>query len=251
MSLNIQVNGNYSKIASGNRIQTAADDPAGLAISEKLNSQIKGDQQAIQNIESSQDLLKTADGSLNSILDDLGRVRELAVQAGNGTYSSDDRSIIQDEINSLFENIQNNVQNTEFNTKKLIDGSFTDQQLGVGANGQGTTMTLQDASLEALGLENFTVENGNFNLDDIDNAIAQVTESLSEIGASSNGLESNLNNTRVSEINQQSAQSTLADTDIAKAVMELNKQNILDRYQIMIQDKQTEQKEQQTLGLLI
>lgn len=249
MSLKIQAYDVYSKIASGNRINSAADDPAGLAISEKLNSQIKGDQKAIQNIESSQDLLKVADGALDSIQQDLGRIRELAVQAGNGAYSSDERSIIQNEINSLFSNIQNNVQNTEFNTKKLVDGSFTNQQLGVGANGQGTTMTLQDASLEALGLDGFSVE-GDFSLETIDSAIQRVSESRSQIGASSNGLEANLNNTRVSELNQQSAQSTIADLDIAKAVMELNKQNALNQYKMAIQEKQAEQQEQQ-LGLLI
>ena len=248
--MKIQAYDAYSQIASGNRINTASKDPAGLAISEKLNSQIKGDQKGIQNIESSQDLLKVADGSLNSILDDLGRIRELAVQAGNGAYSSDDKSIIQNEINSLFENIQNNVQNTEFNTKKLIDGSFTDQQLGVGANGQGTTMTLEDSGLEALGLEGFSVT-GNFDISDIDDAISKVTTSLSEIGAKSNGLEANLNNTRVSELNQTAAKSSIADLDIAKAITNLNKQNVLDQYKNAMQNKKAEQQEQQQLGLLI
>ncbi len=247
--MKIQAYDAYSQIASGNRLTSAAKDPAGLAISEKLNSQIKGDQKGIQNIESSQDLLKVADGSLNSILDDLGRVRELAVQAGNGAYSSDEKSIIQNEINSLFKNIQSNVQNTEFNTKKLIDGSFTDQQLGVGANGQGTQMTLQDSGLDALGLKGFSVK-GDFKISDIDKAISKVTTSLSEIGAQSNGLESNLNNTRVSEINQQSAQSSIADLDIAKAIMNLNKQNVLDQYKNAMQTKKAEQQQQQ-LGLLI
>lgn len=249
ITLKIQAYDVYSKIASGSRINSAADDPAGLAISEQLNSQVKGDQQAISNIESSQDLLKTADGSLNSILDDLGRVRELAVQAGNGVLTDQDRTVIQNEINSLFDNIQSNVQNTEFNTKKLIDGSFTEQQLGVGANGQGTPMTLQDQSLQALGLDGFSVE-GNFDIEDIDNAISQVTESLSEIGAKTNGLEANVNNTRVSELNQASAQSTIQDLDIAKAVMELRKQQSLDQYKLAIQNKQAEQQENQ-LGLLI
>lgn len=247
--MKIQAYDVYSKIASGSRINSAADDPAGLAISEKLNSQIKGDQKAIQNIESSQDLLNTAGGSLDTVLNDLQRIRELAVQANNGLLTDDDRSFIQDEINGLFNSIQNNVQNTEFNTKKLIDGSFTAQQLGVGANGQGTSMTLQDASLEALGLDGFSVQ-GDFKISDIDNAIGKVSESLSEIGAKTNGLESNLNSTRISEFNQTSARSTIADEDIAKAVIELNKQNSLNQYKLLLQNKQAEQ-EQQKIGLLI
>jgi len=247
ISLKIQAYDVYSKIASGNRINSASDDPAGLAISEKLESQINGDQKAIQNIESSQDLLKTADGSLNSILDDLGRVRELTVQAGNGIYTDEDRAVIQNEINNLFENIQSNVQNTTFNTKKLIDGSFTEQQLGVGANGQGTQMTLRDASIEALGLDNFSVEDG---VSKIDDAISAVTESLSEVGAKTNGLESNLNNTRISEINQTASQSGIEDLDIAKAVMEMKKQTALNHYKTLLLNKQAEQEESK-LGFLI
>lgn len=107
----------YSQIVSGNRIYSASKDPAGLVISEKLMSQIKGNKKGIQNINSSQNLLKIADSSLNNILEELRRTRELAVQAGNGTYFADGKSIIQNEINCLFKNIQSNIQNTTFNTK--------------------------------------------------------------------------------------------------------------------------------------
>lgn len=247
--MKIQAYDAYSQIASGNRITSAGKDPAGLAISEKLNSQIKGDEKAIQNIESSQDLLKTADGSLESINNDLQRVRELAVQAQNGILTDGDRSIIQDEIQNLFSNIQKTAQNTEFNTMKLLDGSFTDKNLGAGANGQGTTMTIQNTSLETLGLDNFSVE-GDFSLDTIDQAIERVSASRSEIGATTNGLESNLNNTRNSAINQAAARSTIADTDIAESVMELNKQRILQQYQTLMQQKQQEQEENK-LGILL
>lgn len=249
ISLKIQAYDAYAQISSGNRITSASKDPAGLAISEKLNSQIKGDEQAVENIESSRDLLNTAEGSLDSISNDLQRVRELTVQASNGMLTADDKSFIQDEINGLLDNIKNSAQNTEFNGIKLLDGSFEDKNLGVGANGQGTTMSIENTSLETLGLENFSVE-GKFSVDTVNQAISKVNASRSEIGANVNGLESNLNNTTNSAVNQTAARSTLADTDIAKAVMELNKEKVLSQYQNLIQNKQAEN-EENTLGLFI
>lgn len=243
------VNNAYSQIASGNRINSASSDPAGLAISEKLNSQIKGNHQGTKNIEISQNLLQTAEGSLQNIQNDLGRIRELSVQASNGIYTDDDKKAIQSEISNLLNNIKDNVANTEFNKIKLLDGSFSDKTLGVGANGQGTTMSIENTSLQSLGIENFNVE-GDFNIDDIDQAINKVSDSLSKIGAKTNGLETNLNNTRVSELSQTTAKSTLADLDIAKAIIDLNKQRSLDQYKLILQKKQNETAEQK-LGLLI
>lgn len=242
--------GVYSQIASGNRITSAAQDPAGLAISEKLQSQISGDNKAIDNIASSQNLLNTADGALENIQGDLGRIRELAVQANNGIYTADDRKNIQFEIDSLLENIQTSTKNTEFNTMKLLDGSFSDKNLGAGANGQGTTMSIQNTSLESLGLSEFSVVDGEVNLDAIDNAISKVSESRSNIGAKTNGLQSRLNNTQVSEYNQSAAKSTIADIDIAKAVMDLNKEKSLNQYKILLQQRQMET-EQEKLGILL
>ena len=243
------VNSAYSQIASGNRINSASNDPAALAISEKLNSQIKGKQQAIKNIETSQDLLKTAGGSLQNIQSDLGRIRELSIQSSNGIYTKDDKKAIQMEINSLLNNIKDSVKNTEFNKIKLLDGSFYDKTLGVGANGQGSIMSIENVSLQSLGIENFNIEN-NFNIDDIDQAINKISKSLSKIGARTNGLNSNLNNTRVSEFNQTNAKSTLADLDIAKAIIDLNKQKSLDQYKLILQKKQSETAKQK-LGFLI
>lgn len=239
----------YAKIASGNRINSAADDPAGLAISEKLNSQIKGDQKAIQNIGSSVDLLNTAEGALDGITSDLGRIRELTVQAGNGILTDDDKSIIQNEINELLSNIQTQVKNTSFNTQQLIDGSFSDKNLGVGANGQGTTMTLKDMGLEAIGMKNFSASQAD-SLKVVDEALAKVTEERAKIGASTNGLEAKANYTRVSEYNQSAARSNVQDLDIAKAVMELNKNKVMESYKSLLLNKKAEQ-EQSKLGLLI
>lgn len=247
--MKIQAYDTYSQIATGNRITSASKDPAGLAISEKLNSQIKGETQGVKNLESSNDLLQTADGALNNIQNDLGRVRELAVQASNGILTDADKSIIQQEISSIFEGIKSNAQNTEFNSMKLLDGSFSDMNLGAGSNGQGTTMSIENTSLESLGLDGFSVQ-GNFSIDTIDQAIEKVSEARSDLGAKSNGFESNIRNTNNSIINQTASRSSIQDTDIAKASMELNKQKALSTYQNMIQKMQMEQ-EENNIGFLI
>lgn len=243
--ITLKIGANYAQIASGSQLTTAAQNPAGISIAETLKSQVKGDQQGIQNIESSTDLLKTADGAYSSILNDLGRVRELAVQSQNGTMTADDRAIINNEISSLFDNIQSTAQNTSFNTKKLLDGSFSNQQMGVGANGQGQTMSLQDASLSTIG-----IDPNNFTLDDIDSAIETVSEARSQVGAQTNGLESNLSNTHYSLFNQEQSRSTVEDADMAKAIMDLKKQTVLNQYKNLVEMKKAEKEEGQ-LGLLL
>jgi len=249
MILKIQGSDIYKQIASGNRLTSASKDPSGLAISEKLTSQINGDDKAIDNIASSQNLLNTADGALNGISDNLQRVRELAVQASSGIMTDSDKSIIQSEIDEIFNQINNTAQNTEFNTMKLLDGSFENKNLGANNQGQGTIMKLENSSLEGLGLEGFSVE-GDFDIGTIDAALSKVQESRSEIGAKNNGFESQMRQTEVSRENLSAGRSTIADIDIAKAVMDLNKEKVLSQYQIAIQNKAAEQKEHQ-LGLFI
>lgn len=239
----------YAQIASGKRINTAADDAAGLAISEQLNSQVKGDQKAIQNIESSVDLLNTAESALGGISDNLGQIQELTIQAQNGILTDDDKSAIQSQVNQLLSNIQDQVKNTTFNTQTLIDGSFSDKNLGVGANGQGTQMTLKDTGLEAIGMDGFKVTDADA-LSTVRDAMNTVNENRSSIGASTNGLEANLNRTRVSEYNQTAAKSSIQDMDIAQALVDLNKEKITKQYQYAIQNMQAEQ-ENNKLGLLI
>lgn len=247
--MKIQDSDIYKQIASGNRLTSASKDPAGTAISEKLTSQIKGSDQAIDNIASSQNLLQTADGALNGISEDLQRVRELAVQASSGIMTDSDKSIIQGEIDEIFKQINTSAQNTEFNTMKLLDGSFENKTLGANNQGQGTIMNLENSSLQGLGLEGFSVE-GDFDIGTIDQALSKVQESRSEIGAKSNGFESQIRQTEISRDNLEAGRSTIADMDIAKAVMDLNKEKVLNQYQMAIQNKQVEQEKNQ-LGLLI
>lgn len=239
----------YAQIASGNRINTASKDPSGMAIAQKLTSQIKGSDQAVENMASSQDLLQTAESALDSITGSLQRVRELGVQAQNATMTDSDRSIIQNEINEIFSGIQQTAQNTEFNTMKLLDGSFTDKVLGAGANGQGSVMQLENSSLEALGIDNFSVE-GNFDLSTIDQALETVQSARSNIGSRQNGLDAQINQTQITQENLSSGRSQIADLDISQALIDLNKEKVLSQYKMALQNKSAEQ-EQNRLGLLL
>lgn len=239
----------YAQIASGNRINTASKDPSGMAIAEKLTSQIKGSDQAVENMASSQDLLQTAESALDSITQGLQRVRELGVQAQNASLTDSDRSIIQNEINEIFSGISQTAQNTEFNTMKLLDGSFTDKVLGAGSNGQGSVMQLENSSLQALGIDNFSVE-GNFDLSTIDQALETVQSARSNIGSRQNGLTAQINQTQITGENLSSGRSQIADLDISQALIDLNREKVLSQYKMALQNKSAEQ-EQNRLGLLL
>ena len=239
----------YAQIASGNRINTASKDPSGMAIAEKLTSQIKGSDQAVENMASSQDLLQTAESALDSITQGLQRVRELGVQAQNASLTDSDRSIIQNEINEIFSGISQTAQNTEFNTMKLLDGSFTDKVLGAGSNGQGSVMQLENSSLQALGMDNFSVE-GNFDLSTIDQALETVQSARSNIGSRQNGLTAQINQTQITGENLSSGRSQIADLDISQALIDLNREKVLSQYKMALQNKSAEQ-EQNRLGLLL
>jgi flagellin len=146
------------RLATGLRINSARDDAAGLAISQSMTSQIRGLNQAVRNINDGVNLLQTAEGGLGAITDMLQRMRELAVQSANGTYSGSQRAYLQKEAAALQEQISKVVDTTTWNDKKLLDGSFTGQKIQVGAAG-GTTMDLNipSATISDLGMAGTTV----------------------------------------------------------------------------------------------
>ena len=161
-SLNAQRNLNTSgtslatslqRLSSGLRINSAKDDAAGLAISERFGAQIRGLNQAVRNANDGISLAQTAEGALGEIGNNLQRIRELAVQSRNATNSDEDRTALQKEVTQLKAEIDRVANNTSFNGKKLIDGSFTDQDFQVGAD-QGQTIRVSkiaDANIAALG----------------------------------------------------------------------------------------------------
>lgn len=237
-----------SHIASGIKLQHAADGASELAIAEKENAQINGLGMGQRNAEDGKSLLNVADAAMGGIADNLVRMRELAVQASNtAILSNEDRSMIQDEINQLKQGISDIANNTEFNKKKLLDGSYSDGYIMSGPNGSGLTLDIGDSTLKALGIEDFDVT-GNFSIQTIDKALGMVSSNRSTVGAQSNSLDYTISYNSQAIINLNSAASRLQDTDIAEAASEMDKQNLLQTYQLIMQKKQEEQ-EQQRLGL--
>lgn len=238
----------YQRIASGSRINSAADDAAGLAITQKMDSQVRGNEVNQNNMASMSDLANTAEGALNSIQDSLGRMRELAVQASNGILSDSDKSIIQDEINQLKQGISDVARNTEFNTMKLLDGSFAGKHAAMNPDGSGKQISIGSSSLEALGIENFDVTQG-FDISDIDDALSKVSESRSNLGSVTNAFDHAINNSKTSELNLTASKSRIEDADIAAEITNLKKQQLLDQYKIYTQQKQAE-KQRDEFGIV-
>ena len=239
----------YTNLSSGLRINSAADDAAGLGISEGMTSQINGYEQNVENIGSMNDLTKTAEGALGSIQDSLGRIRELAVQASNGILTEDDRSVIQDEIGQLMEGITETARNTEFNTIRVLDGSFSDMNTAMNPDGSGRSINIESAALDELGIEGFDVTDGSFDISDIDAAIERVSESRSNLGSISNAFEYATNNINNNISNLSTGRSRIMDADMAEEITNLRREEVLQQYQIFAQQREMEQ-ERTELGAM-
>lgn len=225
-SMNTQFNAAnkaLERIATGYRINRAADDPAGLAISEKMRAQISGLNQAGKNIQNGMSMLQTAEGALNETHAILQRMRDLAVQSASDTLTDDDRALIQTEYEELKKEIQRISKDTQFNQKNLINGDYKDQpfKIQAGANaGQTIDLYLGDASLSGMGLPDTssigTREDAEKAISEVDDAINQVSKQRSKLGAYMNRLEHAYNVTMNTHENLVSAESRIRDADIAK-----------------------------------
>ena len=223
------------RLASGRRINSAADDAAGLGISQRLEAQIRGLNQATRNALDFDSALNTAEGGLGSISSSLLRIRDLALQASNGILSNDDRASIQIEVDQLLNHIGRVTTDTEFNRINLLDGSFDNMNAQVGPNaGQGLNVSISGTSLAALGLEGFSVMGGPQNIDiaAIDTAINRVVSNRGSIGAIQNRLGYVVEHNNVASINMAAANSRIADADMALEMMRLNQARILEQMQI-------------------
>ncbi|HEY1480990.1 MAG TPA: flagellin [Gaiellales bacterium] len=210
------------KLSSGLRINSAADDAAGAAISEKMTSQINGTDQAQRNTMDGISLVQTADGAYNEMHSILQRVRELAVQAQNGTLSSADTSAIDQEVGQLTAELSRISSNTEFNGLNALSGTFT---LQVGANqGSGNQIAF---SLSAISFSSIGGAEGATAISDIDAAITSVSNARSTLGAIQNRLEDTNDNLGVYQENISAAQSRIRDVDVAAETVNFTKLQIL------------------------
>ncbi len=227
------------KLSSGYRINRAGDDAAGLSISEKMRGQIRGLEQASTNAQDGISLIQTAEGALNETHSILQRMRELAVQASNDTNVSADRNSIKEELAALTEEIDRIAEQTEFNTKVLLDGSFSAtanaMKFQVGANAeQSISLNIKNMKASALATGLNTISNkvdsysaATAAITTINAAITAVSTQRSALGAVQNRLEHTIANADNTAENLQSAESRIRDVDMAKEMVQYSKGNIL------------------------
>jgi flagellin len=221
------------KLSSGYRINRAADDAAGLAISEKMRRQIRGLTQASTNAQDGISCVQTAEGALAEVHDMLQRMNELAVQAANGTQTSTDRSYINSEIQALTSEIDRVASTTTFNEQNLLDGSFSGKGLQVGAEAnQIISFSIGAMSSGAIGISGISVggpddTNAQQAITMIKAALKQVSQQRSDLGAIQNRLEHTIKNLDNVVENTTAAESQIRDTDMASEMVKFSNNNIL------------------------
>jgi flagellin len=234
-----RLNNTIERLSTGFRINKAADDPAGLAISERLSTQVNGLSQAERNVQDAVSLVQIAEGGLAQISTMLQRMRTLSVQAANDTNTSGDRTLIQVEINQLIAEIDRQVSTAEFNNNVLLRGaggagtgaaSFTFQ---VGADkGETLALSISAVSAQGLGVDNLSVEGAtnaaaSSAIATLDTAIDRLTTSRGNIGAIQNRLENAVNFIGISKENMTAARSRVRDADMAQEIVHYTRDTIL------------------------
>ncbi len=239
------------KLSSGYKINRAADDAAGLAISEKMRRQVRGLTQASANAQDGISVVQTAEGALNEVHDMLQRMNELAVKAANDTLQTTDRQYIQSEVAALASEITRTAESTEFNNQHLLDGSFTQKYLQVGS--ETNTENQIEISIMALSASSIGVaakhdaditdpvnttddqnqinvlthEHAKETIENIKNALISISKQRSDLGAIQNRLEHTIKNLDNVVENTQAAESQIRDTDMAEEMVRYSNNNIL------------------------
>ena len=243
MSTKNRLNSNLRKLSSGERITRAADDAAGLAISENLKAQIRSIRQAKRNADDGISLVQTAEGGLSEVSNIVIRLRELAVQAASDTVGDTERKFSDIEFQQLKEEIQRIALSSEFNGRKLLDGTSGLVEIQIGANNNpfndrirydGSTVV---ATLDSLGLTAESVaskEGAQMALQRLDDSLVQVNGVRAQLGALQNRLTSVLQNLGVTEENFSEANSRIRDVDVAAETADMTKNNILNQAGISV-----------------
>jgi flagellin len=224
------------RLSSGNRINRAGDDAAGLAISERIRASTRSLSQAGRNAQDGISMIQVAEGGTNEISNILVRMRELSIQAASDTIGDKERSFIDKEVQQLRSEIDRIAATTEFNGTKLLNGSGNKLEIQVGINNNAAQDRLvfdaqqQNIGTEALGIEGISTankESSQVNLAKLDSALTRLNENRSALGALQNRLQSTINNIGTYRENLEAARSRIRDTDMASETSELTKNNIL------------------------
>ena len=240
---NDSITKNMEKLSSGERINRAGDDASGLAVSEKMRSQIRGLNQASKNIMNGVSFIQTTEGYLQETTDILQRVRELAVQSANGIYSDEDRMQIEVEVSQLVAEVDRIASQAQFNGMNMLTGRFGQEggaimQIQVGANvDQNTRVYIGTMTATSLGLKGAqgseegisiaTPESANLVIATIDEALKNVNKQRADLGAYQNRFEMAAKGVNIAAENTQAAESRIRDTDMASEMVEYTKNQIL------------------------
>ncbi len=232
----MNLDSNLRKLSSGERITRAADDAAGLAISEKLKSHIRGLRQAKRNSDDGVSLIQTAEGGLNEISNIVIRLRELSVQAASDTVGDTERGFSNIEFQNLLEEIQRISKGAEFNGRKLLDGTGGMVDIQVGIHNDPTNDRINfdssstDSTIESLGLNGESIaskEGAQLSLSKLDDALVRINGTRANLGALQNRLQSASNTIAITEENFSAANSRIRDVDVAAETADMTKNNIL------------------------
>jgi len=219
------------KLSSGYRVNRAADDAAGLAISEKMRRQVKGLTQASRNAQDGISAVQTAEGALNEVHDMLQRMNTIANQSANGTNTNTDREYLDQEFQALKSEINRVASTTTFNEQNLLDGTFSNKNLQVGAEaGQYIKISITAMSCQTIGVNNASISQASTassSITSIKSALASVSKQRSDLGAIQNRLEHTISNLDNVVENTTAAESQIRDTDMATEMVAYSNNNIL------------------------
>ncbi len=236
-----KLSSNFRRLSTGLRISTAADDAAGLAISERLRSQIRSLDQAKRNANDGISLVQTAEGALNEVSSILTRLRELAIQSSNGSVSNQDRETLDAEFQQLVNEVDRIGRSTEFSGIKLLDGSASSVNFHVGfgttANIDTISVSLSAALSTSLALQSLDIGSGGTTttaITNIDAAINSVSSLRGSLGAVQNRLGSTINNLAITVENLSSAETRIRDVDVAYETSQLTRNSILQQASISV-----------------
>ncbi|HTF87797.1 MAG TPA: flagellin [Planctomycetota bacterium] len=233
-----RLSGNFSRLSSGLRIANASDDAAGLGISERMRAQIRSFSVAGRNAQDGQSLAQTAEGALQEVSNNLSRMRELAVQAANGTINTTDRATLDSEFQELSSEIDRIASQTTFNGINLLDGSATSVDIQVGVNtGETLTVALADSTASTLAIGSLdvtSVTNATAALAAIDTAIDSVSTSRGTLGATQNRMSSAIASIASARENLSAAESRIRDVDVAMETADLTRNSILQQAAVSV-----------------
>ena len=239
-SITERLGGNFRRLSTGLRISSASDDAAGLALSARLRSQIRSLDQAKRNANDGISLVQTAEGALNEVSSVLVRLRELAIQSSNGSVSNQDKATLDEEFQSLVDEVNRIGRSTEFNGIKLLDGSSSSVSFQVGFGTEAGIDTLEvnlSAALStSLSLDSLDISSGSTTtaITNIDAAINSISSLRGSLGAVQNRLGSTINNLAITSENLSAAESRIRDVDVAYETSQLTRNSILQQASISV-----------------